>query len=92
MNRMPTADDIDTYLQDIARKFGVDWKRPIKQEEKCVFTLYPILTGLFIPSVSRLAVLSEMLDKSDIMGVVDLQKLRVIASSGEQVLKYHIKS
>lgn len=36
MHQSPTAEDIDTYLQDIGRKFGVDWKPPMRTEEKYV--------------------------------------------------------
>ncbi|KAL5533129.1 hypothetical protein ACEPAF_4905 [Sanghuangporus sanghuang] len=63
MHAPPSADDIDAYLFNIARKFGVDWKPRMKIEQKLV-------------------ILSEMLDASDIMGTVDLMKLREIASSG----------
>ncbi|KAL5511636.1 hypothetical protein ACEPAH_4853 [Sanghuangporus vaninii] len=63
MHASLSADDIDAYLFNIARRFGVDWKPRMKTEQK-------------------LAILSEMLDASDIMGTVDLVKLREIASSG----------
>ncbi|KAL5529219.1 hypothetical protein ACEPAG_5193 [Sanghuangporus baumii] len=63
MHASPSADDIDAYLFNIARKFGVDWKPRMKTEQK-------------------LAILSEVLDASDIMSTVDLGKLREIASSG----------
>ena len=41
--------------------------------------------GILTVCKFRVAVLSEMLDASDIMGVIDMQKLRLIASSGMSV-------
>lgn len=34
MHSSPSADNIDAYLFNIARKFGVDWKPRMRTEQK----------------------------------------------------------
>ena len=65
----------------------------MRRDEKCVTSIplsfdliwNPIMGGILTVCKFRVAVLSEMLDASDIMGVIDMQKLRLIASSGMSV-------